>query len=460
MPETFREKEPALENTDFKEPLPESAQREIERTAELPDEEFVGEVRPVLRGLLKEIRKTEGELVRADEVVYHMLPSPNNPDRENPLVVMPSRGCGYEKGSGGCSMCNFGCEGRETTMEDADTALEIIFDHNRRWFAEHPEDDGGVIVNINEPGSFLSDRELSPEVRDHIYRRIREYKETEAQGRTVVMVTESRLDQITEEKLIEMREKLGPGVVIDIGVGIESTDLVVEEGIFNKGKPDDWQEKMRMMDRHGVGVTPHLMFGAPFLTEEQAINDAAKSLRDCLEIRNDRGEKFVNTALLMIMNRRPGTMVDYLARNEQHQMPNVMAVAETMERLGEELSPEDFRKIMVFGLVGPKNLVEAGTEYMTCHDESCQCNGVFGILREWRGTPENLKRLKDARASVTDACPNEASFQGPYKRQDGLSPEDKRQIKERAVGAYYRMSQTILPEKRGMGVEEIIKSFE
>jgi hypothetical protein len=201
------------------------------------------------------------------------------------------------------------------------------------------------------------------------------------------------------------------------------------------------------------------MFGAPFLTEEQAINDTVRSLKDCLEMKDEKGERIVDMALLMVMNKRPGTLIDYLARNEQYQLPNVLTVGEIIQRLGEELSPEDFKKIMVLGLVGPENLVEAGTEYLSCHDKNCRCGAVFDVLHKWRGTQENLRELSAAVAAVTDDCPNKRTHGGPHRRRDGLSAEDKSEIRQRAVGAYYKISQTFFPNMWGKSVKEVADSF-
>jgi len=143
-------------------------------------------------------------------------------------------------------MCNFAGKGRDATVKDVNEAMDFIIDHNNKCFQED-SNRGHAIININALGSFFHSGELNKEVRSQIYKRIRDYAEGEAKGKNVVFINESRIDHITEEKMKEMREGVGDNVIIDIGVGIESTDDLVRESIINKGLPEDWKERLEIV---------------------------------------------------------------------------------------------------------------------------------------------------------------------------------------------------------------------
>ncbi|MFH1356801.1 MAG: hypothetical protein ABII18_06670 [bacterium] len=450
LPETA-EFSVTLERTNFDVELPQDISVEIQELKYLSEENFVDTIRPILRACMTRIRHIEGEKIRGDKWIYHMLPDPNDSGRKNPLVVLPGRGCGYEKATGGCSMCNFAGDGRDITTRDVDEAMEFLI--------ENQKDKKVSKININALGSFFSDREISPDIRAYIYSKIKEHADKMGEDGLVVFITEARIDHITEERVKEMREAVGRDVIIDIGVGVESTDYLLREAVINKGLPVDWEDKLRMIRGYQpMDVTVHTMFGTPFLDEGQSVRETVKSIRDCIRMENQDGEHVIDSVLLMVMNRKPGTLTDYLSRSGQYRMPNLMAVAESLLTIGESVSTEELKRVRILGLVGPDVHVKAGTEYVSRDPDHPELDDIYDILLEWRGTPEELDKLRIAYQAVSQDVRDQIGYGGPYEGE-GLSEEEKTRLRTSICEAYYRIATTLFPELQGSSFAEISDHF-
>lgn len=434
---------------DLKAPLAENDRLALDELAKKEDGEFVKSIRPLLRTLMKKIREVEGESVKADKTVFHMLPHISNRNVENPLVVLPGKGCTYQEATGGCTMCNFGCEGRDPNQEDVDKALNFIFAHNKKMWAENP-DYRTAIVNLNVPGTFFNDKELHPSLRDYAFRRVREFqKET---GNLTVFVCEGRLDLVSQERMENMREQLGPDVIVDIGVGLESTDELIREGITNKGLPKDWAEKAEMMKSMGdTDLTVHINMGMPFLNQAEIIKDATESLTEITKMRDESGDPIFDQALLMVMNQRKGTLLDYLARCGKYKLPNIFATAQVLTSLSEKLDPSDYERIRIGGLVGPENLVESGTLYQKPCRPDCSCGEVFETLRRFKSKPEDVEKLKKAVEAVGEDC----ELKSDFRKKEPEVPLNREDLKKEIAKTYLQMLRKFYPETKEQDLDTI-----
>lgn len=442
-----------LETVDFSLPLTPEQEASLIEISALPDQAFIEKLQPLLSMLMARLREAEGEKIRGDKWVYHMLPSPR-PGLENPLVVLPGRGCGYEKGSGGCSMCNFAGEGRPATIQDVDEAMDFIIQHNAKTFERIPGHPLAV-VNINALGSFFHAGELSSEVRRHIYTRIRAYQET-LPDKKVLFVLEARIDHLDEAVLKEMRECLGPKVLVDLGVGIESTQLLVREGIINKGLPADWLARLALLKKYHVDLTSHFMFGTPLLDAREQVQDSVRSISEFSRLTSE----VVNNSqyLFMVMNCKPGTLPEFLRRNGEYQLPNILSVAQGILDLQEELPPQEFEKIMIFGLVGPELHMEGGVEYVRPHDPNCPCTEIHRLLAEWRSYPSYVKKLKELMGNLPEDCETRQQYAAQKHDTAIQEAREPRALRRKIAETYLRMGTAILPGQVGKDLTQLITS--
>lgn len=427
----------SLPVADFGKSLSPEVQEGLEKISELSDENFIRQVRPIVRSIMHHIRSVEGLKIQGFEAVCHMLPSPNDPDMQNPLIVLPGRGCGYQKGEGGCTMCNFAQEGRDATIQDVDEAVDFLINHFESYFEKNPTKPKVAVININALGSFFHKDELTPEVRDHIYHRVNKYKKEQGKDRIVVFVLEGRLDQITEENISDMREKVGEDVVIDVGVGIESTDFLVREGVINKGLPEDWKERLAILRKYDCEIEGHVMFGTPFLDQDQMIDDTVESVRDLANMKDTRGEKMFQQVLLMVSNKKPGTLVNQLAKSGEYALPDIFDVYDAVKKLDDVIGDESKSRVMVFGLVGPEAHREAGTEYLEPQggDEA-----AYQALLKWDGSREKYMEFVEAIEAIPESAVSKKKHQERKKSIGNRAQDPRQQLKKKIAEACYRLA--------------------
>ncbi len=356
---------------------------EIEKVNNLDQEEFITTARGLLRTIMIKLRHKFGA-ISGQETAYHLLPDPEDPNRENPLIVLGTGHCGYAE-MGGCSMCSFGESAtRDVSEQEIDEAFEMAKKSNDQYTAPGSQ----AVFNINAIGSFFGISELSDERRKYILDKVKGYKK-EHQDKNVVFVTESRFEDITEESMAVLREELGEEIPIEIGFGVESTNDLVREAIVGKGLDSQWQKKKEILKKYKIDCALHMMFGLPFLNEREQVADSVNSVRDCLSKTGD-----YDRILLMVMNKKPGTLVDAMAKDGKYKLPNVAQAAEVVIRLGREISAKELKKILVFGLVFPEGAKEAGAEGLEISTSEEQ--RIMDILLNWRSTSEELIALEAA----------------------------------------------------------------
>ena len=275
--------------------------------------------------IMKRLRAERGAAV-VDRWGY--FKQPLKPGRDHPIAYLATEGCQHAI-CGGCTMCDYGVGKklpREKLIEKLRAEIEEVFPILES--SNEGYQDFGAF-NIIALGSFFDDEEIPPEVRELIYEKIAANKSKHDE---ILFTTESRLECIDEEKLKRMREMLGDDVRIEIGFGLESTDPLVREGSINKKLPPDWKEKIALLRKYNVEVAAHVMIKPPFLTEEEAINDAVETIKFLDE------ENLADMVIAMTMNRRPATVVGKLEEEGKYELPSIWTVLEIMRRLGPELS--------------------------------------------------------------------------------------------------------------------------
>lgn len=423
--------------------------QDIAEYLKIPETEFVQHMGAISSMLIRAVRLREGQRVITRESAIYMLQDPIDKNRKNPWVQLPGIMCeAAERGT--CAMCNFaGGNGRLPTTEDVEDAFGRIITSVEEYYDAYPAEEHKkrLVANLSSVGSWFSDTELPPEVRNHCYEQLIEYKRSFPE-RTVVFTSETRLDGITPEKIQELKRLIDEGIIVEMGVGIESSSFLIRESIINKELPNDWRERVKLLQEVGVGVSEHMIFGVQLLTPEEQIAEAISTAKDILATNPER-------VIFMIMNQKPGTLVNLMVREGLYHLPSIFLVAETLIRLGRELSPKDLRKTLVFGLYGPTQQKEAGSIYLESHGTNCPCHKVFGTINSWQGKPEDVDLLKQAFAEAKENprdCPYWATYttvEGrdyPFKPLQAISADTKGDaLKERIVSTYSKLREILFP---------------
>lgn len=140
------------------------------------------------------------------------------------IFIFRAPGCAYaRRPGGGCTVCGFGSltfGSTPWTIADLIAQADSVFSTPRAL-------DGIGEVDLYNSGSFYADAEMPPEVRSHVLGMLG------AAGVPRVLV-ESRPEFITQERIAESCALL-PRSILEVGIGLESSNDIIREKYINKG---------------------------------------------------------------------------------------------------------------------------------------------------------------------------------------------------------------------------------
>ena len=216
------------------------------------------------------------------------------------VVIMRTNGCAWAK-KGGCTMCGYRSASlREVTEEDlmhqVDQALSRY--------------DGEPFVKIYTSGSFLDDDEITPAVRERIFK---DFENTER------ILFESRPEFITSEVLSKLPKK------VTIALGMESCDDEILEKSINKGFTSADTEKAGMkIKTAGLSVRTYLLLKPPYLKEYNAIEDTVASIAFA--------DRFSDEISINPVNVQRGTLAERLWKKGEYRPPWIWSLVEVLKR--------------------------------------------------------------------------------------------------------------------------------
>ncbi|MBP7280122.1 MAG: hypothetical protein KBA66_01000 [Leptospiraceae bacterium] len=199
-----------------------------------------------------EIRKTQykGELV------------------EKLIIFLRGTGCSSIEQNGGCTFCGFYSatnHGIKLERKNFLNQLQFAFDLHKKELDRFP------IISLYNDGSMLSEHEISLDVTLEMIRTLSTFQNLR------LITTESKLQDITEEKIL--RIKNATNKELELSFGFESSDPIVRRLCINKNFTNNKVvEVSQLLKTHNFGCTALLMLKPPFLSEQEAIDDAVKSL--------------------------------------------------------------------------------------------------------------------------------------------------------------------------------------
>ncbi len=247
-----------------------------------------------------------------------------------PLIELETRGCSWCIESGGCTMCNYGGQGRDIPSEiliaQASFALSAVR--------------GAPYIHLVPIGSFYDDVEVPRDAREGITELVRN------SGFVEYWATESRAGYVTEEKLAGTKELLDE-IQFEVGVGLESSDPVVRELIIHKGEREEsFLRFYSITKKNDVVSATHVLLKPPFLTESEAVEDAKRSIRWSI----DNGSDYV---ILMVMNIRRGyTLLNWLYERGMYRLPMLWSLIKVLLDLEDKYR----KRVVIGGLISSETM--------------------------------------------------------------------------------------------------------
>ncbi len=195
------------------------------------------------------------------------------------MIVLRSNGCQHYKTNGGCSMCahlNGAPLTEKITHQNYVEQWNSVLDGS---FLEGEKRDFSLndfpVVCVYNLGSLLNSEEIQVETVKYIFGTLNAYKGVRK------VIIESRAEYVKDEILAAIKEVYDG--VVEVGIGVESTDFMVRELCHHKAIEDTviLTEAVDTLHKYGMKALAYVNFKPVFLTEKEAIDDAIKTSVDC-----------------------------------------------------------------------------------------------------------------------------------------------------------------------------------
>jgi len=222
-------------------------------------------------------------------------------------IILRTKGCSWALGpNGGCSMCGYVQDSTFEKIDQAHIKNQIDYAFQEK-LTEIIEDEEDFVLKIYNSGSFFDDDEISESTRDYIFKKISKLPNIKE------LVIESRVDYITQEKLIKMKSSLD--IYIEVAIGLETVNDHIRNTYINKGLFfKDFLEAIHLCKLNDIGVRAYLLFKPPFLNEETAIDDCVSSILKLAELK-------VNTISINPLNIQKNTLIEFLFYQKRYRPP-------------------------------------------------------------------------------------------------------------------------------------------
>lgn len=197
------------------------------------------------------------------------------------MIVLRSNGCQHYKTNGGCSMCahlNGAPLMEKITHQNYVEQWNSVLDGS---FIEVSNSSFNLndypVVCVYNLGSLLNPEEISVETVKYIFETLNAYKGVKK------VIIESRAEYVTDD-ILEAIHSVYDGVV-EVGIGVESTDFYIRELCHHKAILDTKiiKEAVENLHKYGMKALAYVNFKPVFLTEAEAIKDAITTSVDCFK---------------------------------------------------------------------------------------------------------------------------------------------------------------------------------
>jgi radical SAM enzyme (TIGR01210 family) len=240
------------------------------------------------------------------------------------MTVLRTNGCFYDRGKKGCTMCNFQSHAINPAVYRL-TKDDLL-----------PQLESALLDLLNEKveqldlltlGSFFHDKEVDRMARLKLLKRVA------AISHIKKVVVESRAEYITDSQLHEAREALRPDQILELGLGVETSNTPLRNEVLHKAL--DWEKGVeRVVDccaRTGVGFLAYLLIKPQTLTEREAILDAVSSAQDIATLARSRGVDFrIAFEPVFITENTP---LEKLYKQGEYSLVNLWSVIEVIKRV-------------------------------------------------------------------------------------------------------------------------------
>lgn len=249
------------------------------------------------------------------------------------MIVLRANGCEHYKKNGGCSMCshfNGTDRNAEITTEDYIKQWQSVIEGtNIEQKGLKFDINNYPVVCVYNLGSFLNENEISKKAVEYIFKSLNKYEGVKK------VIIESRAEYITEDSIKNI-EKVYKNGIVEVGIGIESTNEIVREICHHKGMENLSVVKnaIEILHQYNFKALAYINFKPIFLTESEAIDDAIKTAIDCFELGFD-AVSIEPTSL------QDYSLANYLYQIGQYRVPWLWSVREVVQGIYDKMRRTD-----------------------------------------------------------------------------------------------------------------------
>ena len=195
------------------------------------------------------------------------------------MVVLRANGCEHYKKTGGCSMCSHfnGTPIHKVTDKNYIAQWNSVLDGTaieKENFKFNLND--YPVLCLYNLGSLFNQNEISLKAIQYIFKSLNNYPNVKK------VIVESRAEYVTEESIKNIKDVYSS--LVEVGIGVESTNKTVRELCHHKGIEDIQiiKNSVKLLHKYGFKALAYINFKPIFLTEKEAVDDAIKTAIDCL----------------------------------------------------------------------------------------------------------------------------------------------------------------------------------
>jgi hypothetical protein len=240
---------------------------------------------------------------------------------------LPAGDCAWHSSpSRGCSVCGFNSKyGEKAKLTRRgkpwpDFAMKALINLNKKLVSYRTPE----VLSVFHGGSFFN----ADEVPIAIQRKVVSLYFNSPNFKKLFL--ESRPEFLTAERLALLAEhKIGKKKSIQVGIGLESSNDYVRNGIINKGMSlDSFLKAVKTLREMGISPFAYIFLKPHRLTERQAIEDAVSSASFCFE----NGVDVVSFSCAIVQK---GTILHDLWSDGKYRPPWLWSVIEVVLRARE-----------------------------------------------------------------------------------------------------------------------------
>lgn len=343
-------------------------------------------------------QKTYKNVRDRDDLIVHIRENQYG-NRKVVQTQFKTLGCNMKR-AGSCWNCNYGV---------VDQCM-ITPNQYRKTFQKALKIIAGNVLVLESLGSITDPNEFNPDVFKDIIKMAIE------DGKFDTILVETHLTQVSEELVKEIAIMNGDKKHIGFEIGIEdmkseNRELIHKIGIQN----EQLIECYDMLQKYGMGLGINLIYGFPFMNEQERIEAVVNSVKMISRVLPEA------EIVLFLMSVRENTIMEYMQKNGMYQPANPWGLVEVTRQI---LSNVNIKNLITFSWFGEKE--DPYIKEQTCYScNNCKdfiatffrkLNSTFDWQERKRLQIDLLKKAEN----LTCGCYE--SFQQQLKEDDGKNP--------------------------------------